>query len=468
MKIIHHTLAAAMLALVACNDWLDVTPLGQIDEDKMFAEERGFQETLAGSYSQLTDVAAYGRELTVGFPDEIARYWNERSDFYNFKYGETPAVARLLATWNKMYETIANLNLLIDHAKGREQTLPRHNLIVGEAKGLRAYLHLDLLRLFGPVLPDGMDSPSIPYRDEFSNNIARRETARAIIAKIEADLLEARRLLREDPIHQYGRLNTTIVDNSRESKAYAYLYRGCRLNYHAVTATLARLNLLVGKKAEALVLANEVINSGAFRLGSADPLDFMFQPELVWGLHHATIADHLGANFITSYTIDDAFRAFVYAGGNGLPDDARLNHWFGQTATTPAVNFLAKYNRVMQGTVDVTRWRPVIPMIRLTELYYIAAEALLDTDLPAARQLLQTVRDARGLTAAQLPAALTREEMLQQIILEQLKENWGEGKMFYTYKRLSHPIIIRQSAIPTTSATFVLPIPREEIEYGNN
>ena len=182
-------LIAIFFPLASCSEWLDISPLGQVEESKMFEEERGFRETLAGTYSLLTSPNAYGLELTVGFPDEIVRYWKKKSEFYEFKYDDAIVTIRLSNTWYKVYEAIANLNLLLDHAKEwTPETLPRYNLIVGEAKGLRAYLHLDLLRLFGPVLPDGLDEQAIPYRDEFSNNIIRIMSAREVVAKIEKDL----------------------------------------------------------------------------------------------------------------------------------------------------------------------------------------------------------------------------------------------------------------------------------------
>jgi hypothetical protein len=472
MKTIYYILLSFLL--VSCNDWLDVPSTGQVDEDKMFADERGFQGALAGSYSQLASTAAYGLELTAGFPDEIACYWKKRSAFYDFNYADLAAAKRLSTTWNKMYEIIANLNLLLDHAKKWDaNSLPRYNLIVGEAKGLRAYLHLDLLRLFGPVLPDGLDSPSIPYRDEFSNNIVRLMPARDVLARIETDLVDACQLLQDDPVKQLGRENNTLVDNSSEAKAYAYLYRGVRMNYYAANATLARLYLLTGNKPAALKHAREVIDATTiFQLGNAksNAADYMYQPELVWAIHDAKIADKLGSSttFGMGYPLDPAFRTYVYAEGYGIPDDSRLNHWWARTGTTPALDYLSKYIRTMDGTTDVTKWKPVISMIRLSELHYIAAEALLDTDLAEARRLLQAVRDARNLSASPLPTTLTRNELMEQIVLEQLKEFWGEGKLFYTYKRLAHDIIIRQSTIPFSRAIFELPLPTEEIEYGNN
>ena len=71
-----------LLLFTACNDWLDVKPLGQVEEEKMFEDEKGFLQTLTGTYTLLNAESAYGEELTLGMVDEIGHYWNERSKFY--------------------------------------------------------------------------------------------------------------------------------------------------------------------------------------------------------------------------------------------------------------------------------------------------------------------------------------------------------------------------------------------------
>ena len=70
--------------LVSCNSWLDLKPYGEVEQDKMFEDEQGFLQTLSGSYLLLTDQAAYGQELTIGFPEEIVHYWRKRSEFYEW------------------------------------------------------------------------------------------------------------------------------------------------------------------------------------------------------------------------------------------------------------------------------------------------------------------------------------------------------------------------------------------------
>ena len=161
--------------LLSCNSWLDLKPYGEVEADKMFEDEQGFIQTLTGSYVLLTDPTAYGYELTAGFPDEIVHYWKERSEFYHFDYENMDVESRLDATWSQMYKAIANTNLVLDYLEGKTpDDLEYYNLIRGEALGLRAYLHLDLLRLYGPVLKEtGTDVRSIPYHETFSNQIVQ-------------------------------------------------------------------------------------------------------------------------------------------------------------------------------------------------------------------------------------------------------------------------------------------------------
>ena len=442
----------------------------------MFDDARGFHQTLAGSYSLLTSSSAYGRELTVGFPDEIVRYWNQQSEFYNFNYTDATVASRLSATWNKLYEAIANLNLLLEHAKDKNaESLENYNLIVGEAKALRAYIHLDLLRLFGPVLKNGLEQPSIPYREEFSNNITKRMSAGEVIGKIKTDLGEAYQLLQDDPVRVNGRKDTVTTDTRPESPAFAYHYRGVRMNYYAVCATLARVHLLTGEKSKALDYAMEVINDHeAFQLSAGDVLnlqDLMFQRELVWSLYCPEMNTLYSASFGFSYNIDVDFRTYIYTGAHahGLVDDYRLNHWWGRSSTVPVFDFLKKYQRTFdQNNRDITAWDPVISMIRLSEVYYMAAEANIGTNNTEARRLLNLVRDSRNLNTRPLPEGMSNNDLMEQIVYETLKDAWGEGKLFYLYKRLFHPIIIRESSIPASNAIFELPIPREEIEHGGN
>ena len=172
MKRLIYLFAALSLGLGACSDWLDVQPKGTISAATLLEDEIGFKEVLAGVYTTMSAKDAYGLELTCGFVDAMAQYWeissvtdNQLYDFMHFDLTTTGAENRLERVWTKMYQAISNLNILLsDLRKYGPADFTDYNLIKGEALGLRAYLHLDLLRLFGPVLTGGAgrDEPSIP------------------------------------------------------------------------------------------------------------------------------------------------------------------------------------------------------------------------------------------------------------------------------------------------------------------
>ena len=300
----------------ACNEWLDVEPLGQVDAEKMFEDEKGCLQTLTGAYMLLASTEAYGEELTVGFVDEIVRYWNKASKAYDFDYQDATLVGRFDGTWGKMYEAIANLNLLLQNLKDSDkEKFENYNLIRGEALGLRAYIHLDLLRLFGPVLKEGLNQKSIPYREEFSNQLVTFMTAEEVLGKIEKDLLEAYVLLANDPIKEYGRKAGKNLDN----KDLAFQYRGVRMNYYAVCGTLARCYQLKGNYSDALKYAKEIIDATTiFQLLKRDDImdskgaNLMFERELIWSLYDEKLETKLGAKIYTyfKYTIDLPTRGF--------------------------------------------------------------------------------------------------------------------------------------------------------------
>lgn len=62
----------------------------------------------------------------------------------------TTVRAQIDAMWSKMYNMLANVNNLLDNIDKRQSvfTGDNYNIIKGEALGLRAYIHFDLLRLF--------------------------------------------------------------------------------------------------------------------------------------------------------------------------------------------------------------------------------------------------------------------------------------------------------------------------------
>ena len=101
----------------------------------------------------------------------------------------------------------------------------------------------------------------------------------------------------------------------------------------------------------------------------------------------------------------------------------------------------------------------MIPMIRLGEMYLIAAEAKSE-DISAGLSYVNTLRSYRGVNPL---SALTHENLQYEYI----RELYGEGQIFFMYKRMFSPILRSSQAggpVEPEDKVFVIPLPDSEIE----
>jgi len=100
------------------------------------------------------------------------------------------------------------------------------------------------------------------------------------------------------------------------------------------------------------------------------------------------------------------------------------------------------------------------PLIRISEMYYIAAET--STDPVKGLSYLNTVRTQRGLIAvtntADLPGAIAKEYR---------REFWGEGQLFFFYKRKNMALVPTTAGAATTTTftpqRYIIPLPQSEV-----
>ena len=100
----------------------------------------------------------------------------------------------------------------------------------------------------------------------------------------------------------------------------------------------------------------------------------------------------------------------------------------------------------------------MVPMIRMSEMYYILAENAWKEHAGRARYLLCQVREHRHLFSWPVKAK-TQEEMNNQILDDLRRELYGEGQAFYFYKRLNMKVRKYGRNEVTVGDKFVLPIP---------
>ena len=166
-------------AAVSCSKWLDVKPYDKISNDELFSTESGFIKHLNGIYIELNSDMLYGAALGVEMVEIMGgayvlgtdkSVWGNYQDLSDGQYGTQYWRARMNEIWNKAYSLILNCNLLLESLETTKVPFTEDNykIIKGEALALRAMLHFDLLRLFGPVYSRNPQAMAIPYYKEYT------------------------------------------------------------------------------------------------------------------------------------------------------------------------------------------------------------------------------------------------------------------------------------------------------------
>lgn len=475
-----YMIALSLLVLLnGCSGWLDVEPYDQISEDALLNKEEGFQKLLNGIYIELNDDKLYGSTLSVEMIEIMGgayvigsdAAWSNYSDLSEYKYGTEYWRSRFDQTWDKAYSLILNCNKILQNMEGRRGVFANghYNIIRGEALALRAMLHFDMLRLFGPVYSRNPENLSIPYYTTQTSTPEDLLPASKVIANITNDLKEARILLVNDPILTDGPMMSGTVDGSSNFLRY----RSLRLNYYAVTALLARVCLYSGNTRDAFTYATDVIkaaNEGIFPFvnkslvtGSPDDPDRIFSSEIIFALSHASrgqiFKNYFDPSRIPNYVFkmeSELMNNCVFGGGmttGGNQDDYRSRvNWI----ATGANKYFYKYADMAEtGKIENT----MIPMLRLGEMYLIAAESQ-SSSLQAGLPYINTLRQNRGVSSMQ--------QLNQDILIyEYIRELYGEGQLFYLYKRLFAPVLFSatnsKNPVPSDEI-FIVPLPDSETE----
>jgi hypothetical protein len=477
----------AGLLLTSCKKWLDVKPQSQVEKDELFNTQSGFEEALNGVYSKCTGISAYGTELTCATPDVLAQNFTiPPQDYLSylqtslFNYQDPIFIQRKDQVWQNLYNAIANCNLILANIESHKSILSDvdYAVIKGEALALRAYIHFDVLRLYAPSFVSNPTATAIPYVKDFSNTVTASSTVTDVLTDVITDLNDAKTLLKPmDPI-----LDKTYIvgypgdgQSTEESSSSLFLQnRRHRMNYYAVCGELARAYLYMNKQPEALANALEVINSGKFPWtkiadfisSDAQTVDRILYKELVFGWYEPGMQTNLITLYgqgITSLYIEQNAGNTIYETGGVGGEDLRFKEWLKPVSDISGNRYeLQKYAR----DKDVNRHYLMAPAIRLSEMYYIASECTYDTDPARATAYIDSVRFHRGINTKF--AVSGKEEFLTELVKEARKEFYGEGQLFYLYKRLNRNIVgLSGISYPASNKVFILPLPIDEIDYGN-
>lgn len=455
--------AGVLLFTTSCEKFLDIVPEGEIKQKDLFTSASGVEDALYGVYAQMRQTSLYGQELTFGTLDVMAQYLDcygntQITELGQFNYKNSNVESLFETIWTKMYNNISNVNAIVNCELLEDESYP-YNIYKGEALGLRAFMHFDLVRLYTDQITVNPKAGGIPYATKFSLENPDFQTAENNYKAIIADLREAERLLQNEGEHTD---ETNFMTN-----------RKIHFNLHAARATLARVYLTMGNKDSAYYYADKVIQESGYRLTEAtnlvgDLAGVLSNNETIFGIYYAGFYSVVSPKLqqeISYGSLDprSGIESF-YMGEGG--DDFRYNAYFSMTGKLR----LSKLTDIYELN-GISSSRPAdrvlgINLIRMPEMYYIAAEALLDTDPDRALALFDEVLTHRGLNPYETWPSQTPFSQ-QAINDERYREFIGEGQTFYNLKRQNLPIsgVDGKTTYAPSTAIYTVPIPN--IEYSN-
>ncbi|HVI44128.1 MAG TPA: RagB/SusD family nutrient uptake outer membrane protein [Chitinophaga sp.] len=468
------SLLIIMLLLFACNKYLDVQPEDKFLENDVYGSRTSIRNALNGIYLNLAKPAAYGENYTCTALDVMAQYYNCSSSSHPFntqaayQYTDAAVMNRTTTMWNSSYAAVLNLNLFIKHLGPDNKVLPEDEkqLLLGEAYGLRAFVAFDLLRLFGPVYAVDSSKAAIPYPHDPESKIQVLLPANVVMQNVLDDLATAAKLLEHDPVRSNGVQATPLGGDSY------FGFRNRRMNYYAVKALLARTLLYRGDLASAKAAADNVIKeasawfpwspSALSAPGITNP-DRIFSSEVIFGLENADMYNTQANRFAASL-FDDEILMPLPQRLNAIYEQYsndyrfRINFDVDHTSTRTDKTFF-KYADV--GNKNLM-YRKLQPLIRIAEMYYISAEGTPDD--ASATRLLNAVRFNRG-----LPLLTLNGDKQTQLGKEYQKEFWGEGQLFFYFKRTRQTAISSgasaDATITMTPDMYVVPLPLSETAF---
>ena len=337
-------------------------------------------------------------------------------------------------------------------------------MIEAEALGIRAFCHFDILRLFGQLPQNATIHVQLPYAKTVGVETIPYYTFDDYVGLVLDDINKAQNLFKEcDPVLDYPFAELNAASGVGLEDSYMG-YRRFRFNYWAMEALKARLYLYIGNKEKAYTAAHNVIdaktNSGQIVIDLVRSKDFY--SECILALSNNEIKDNIGgfssstSNFMTAANYGKLFS------GKVTTDDFRAKDFWAETVSNGSYTYyeFVKYKQPEDNIVNNSEeWMiryQVIPLIRLSEMYLIVMET---AELTEANKLYKSYMAEKN---ALITTDMAREELNAEILNEYRREFWGEGQMFYAYKRLGVKEMMWKTDREVEEKDYIVPLPTTE------
>ena len=461
--------------LCACEDFLDQKSQMQVDAEHMFQTEQGFKDALTQCYVGLAGDYLYGKYMSYGPIETMAQHWelqsNNWGNLYQLDFTLDNARQIFELIYGEMYNVIVHANDVLRFLEKNGAVIESgqtRDVIEGEARAIRAFVHFDVLRLFGQMPFE----PGKTVRLGYAETVGKQEIPfldfDSYVEKLLKDLDMAEALLAEsDPLLVKS---LATLDETGENEDFFLDYRRFRFNLYAVKALKARVNLYLGRTEEAYRNALSVIQAktkggeNVISLSGSDDLEKEFYAMPSESIMLLSKTDISNTMFSTnSYYISSSRKTMLFEGA--LTGDIRIRTVWGSESSGlgGAVPLFRKFLQPSSGTgtssKDLRLKYQVIPLLRLAEMYLIAMETAPSES--EANRLYKDFMLSRQMLVSQ---DLSLEELRQEIEKQYRRELFGEGQMFFYYKRHSASSMLWGRNSDLTEDNYIVPLPETELE----
>lgn len=461
--------ALLVFAFSSCKDFLDVQPTNSGDSNTSIQTAADADVMINGMMRRMTSSSYYGRNFVMygdvkGGDMTIFSQGRGLDALYTFNH--TVTANNYSAFWSQAYDGILQANNILESIEQLEEEGSSEDFSnqKGQVLTARAMMHFDLVRLYGKAYNDDRTSYGVPN----------------VTTTLEASAQPLRASVEENYAQILTDL-TTAAPLLSKAKSNGFI------NYYANKALQAKVNLYMGNHAATLSAAEEIISDGVYSLYSnanwVASWAAQFGSESIFELGIFPNEADLGTGSLGFYLRRRAHGATSVAGWfmasdyflDRLGEDAEDVRWgimSNDESSTTRFGACYKYSgsTALAGDGKSTATAVNVKVIRLSEIYLIAAEAALPTDQTAAAGYLNEIRKRSPNLAPATAATIT----LEMILDERSKELFAEGHRFFDMIRLNRSITFndefagitvphREKTIDRSFYRTILPISQGEI-----
>lgn len=450
--------ALLLFSLLSCEDQLDQAPISELGSNNFYRNEADFEQAVTGIYAAMKSfperqfyLAEVRSDNLYGTTGIGVREYEQINNFATTI--ETNTIVR--AAWQQNFTGVMHANTVLD--KMNSTVVPNQQIreqFEGEAKFLRAFYYLNLVRWFGQlpiyttfITPaEALDIPRSPVQDVYDVIIS--------------DLADAIKLL------------PSTYDSKDQGRATSWaakaLLAKVYLTMSGPTYGIDGPGLEANKYGEALSLLNDVINNGPF--GWVEEYDQIFaynnenNLDIVFDIQY--MSGGLGAGALyPGLMIPEAYGRAV-----GLPfapgglefievTQSLMESWMAEDVREEIVvqpgytdtegnedvrPFYDKFLDLEKPGVDRFDWPINFPVIRFTDVLLMKAEAILQESGGSQQvdAIVNMVRERAGLQSVS-------DVNLEMLVEERRREFAAEGLRWHDLVRTGLVLDVMNAWLPT-------------------